>query len=307
VAKALPDNTEVMKDIAAQRAKAAEPFIAQAKLAATAWDKAGAKAAYEKALKVDPNNAVARDGLKFAAGIGEAGFGFRDKLADGAQGPEMVLLDAHLAMARHEVTRGEFRRFWSAAGSAVFAGRDPSCRDRESIFRSSKKRNWENPDITQDDSHPVVCVGWQEAAAFAQWLSKQTGKHYRLPSPADFDRVARKASAAECKANLADASYKRQFDSRQGSDCDDGFGATAPVGRFAAVDGVYDIDGNVREWVGACGGGASAEAGSGCRDFMAKGRGWLSLSKEAATASDTYGADVGLNSVGFRVVRELEK
>jgi len=190
VSKVLPDNSEVMKDIAAQRAKAAEPFIAQAKLAATAWDKAGAMAAYKKALKLDPNNTAARDGVKFAASIGEAGFAFRDKLTDGAQGPEMVSLDARLAMARYDVTRGEFRRFWNETGRATFAGKEPSCRDRESIFHPSKQRGWENPDIAQNDSHPVVCVGWQEATGFAQWLSKQTGKHYRLPSLAEFDRRA---------------------------------------------------------------------------------------------------------------------
>jgi serine/threonine-protein kinase PpkA len=307
VGKPLADASDVTKAIAATRAKAAEPFIAQGKSAAAASDKAAAKGAYEKALQVDPNSAAARDGLKFAATIGEPGFAFRDKLAEGAQGPEMVIVDKRAAMARHAVTRGEFRRFWAAAGSAAFAGREFSCRDRESIFRSTKKRTWENPDIEQDDSHPVVCVGWQEAAAFAQWLGKQTGKHYRLPSPAEFDEVARRAPAGECKTNLADASYKRKFDSRQGSDCDDGFAATAPVGHFPLVDGIQDIDGNVREWVGACAGGALAEAGSGCRDFIVKGRGWLSLAKESPTASDTYGADVGLNSVGFRVVRDLEK
>jgi len=307
VAKAVPDNTDLPKDIAARRAKAAEPYITQAKAAATAWDKAAAKTAYEKALQLDPNSAAARDGLKFAATIGEPGFVFRDKFADGAQAPELVILDAKLAMARHDVTRAEFRRFWGSGGSAAFGGNQPSCRDRESIFRSSKKRNWENPDIAQEDNHPVVCINWAEAAAYAQWLSKQTGKHYRLPTPAEFDRAARKAGGGECKANLADASYKRQFDSRSGSDCDDGFAATSPVGKFEAAGGIYDIDGNVREWVAACGGGAAAEAGSSCRDFIAKGRGWLSLEKEPVTASDTFAADVGLNSVGFRVVRDLEK
>ena len=110
----------------------------------------------------------------------------------------------------------------------------------------------------------------------------------------------------DCAANLADAAFNKQFDSRDGSSCDDGFAATAPVERFAAVEGIYDIDGNVREWVGACGNGAAAAPGSTCRDFLAKGRGWLSpAAKESATASDTFAADVSLNTVGFRVVREL--
>src|SRR4029077_2028751 len=131
---------------------------------------------------------------------------------------------------------------------------------------SSKKRTWENPDIAQDDSHPVVCVSWAEAAAYAQWLAKETGKHYRLPSPAEFDQVARRAGNGACKANLADASFKRQFDSHDGSDCDDGFAGTSPVGHFGGVAVIDDIDGNVRKWVAACGGGGTAQAGSNCRD-----------------------------------------
>jgi formylglycine-generating enzyme required for sulfatase activity len=306
VVKAVPDDADTPKLIAASRAKAAAPYLEKGKTAAAAWDKAGAKAAYDKALQLDPDNAVARDGIKFVATIGEPGFAFRDKLADGAQGPELVILDAKIAMARHAVTRGEFRRFWASA-HAQFAD-SPSCRDRESIFRSSKKRTWENPDIAQDDSHPVVCVSWQEAAAYAQWLAKETGKRYRLPSPAEFDQVARRAGSGACKANLADASFKRQFDSRDGSDCDDGFAGTSPVGHFGGVAGIDDIDGNVRQWMAACGGGAPAQAGSNCRDFIAKGRAWLSLAtKEQPTYSDTFGRDVALNTVGFRLVRDMEK
>jgi formylglycine-generating enzyme required for sulfatase activity len=78
------------------------------------------------------------------------------------------------------------------------------------------------------------------------------------------------------------------------------------VEHFAPVEGVYDIDGNVREWVSACGNGSAAAPGSSCRDFRVKGRGWLSSgAKEAATATDTYAADVSLNTVGFRVVRDM--
>jgi formylglycine-generating enzyme required for sulfatase activity len=285
-----------------------EPVLVQARAAADKWDKAAAKAAYEQVLKIDSDNAAAREGLKFVATIGEAGFVFREKLGDGsATMPLVVMPGGAIAMARHPVTRSEFRRFWDSAGRSRFAGKERSCRDRESIFRSSKKRGWENPDIAQDDNHPVVCIAWAEAAAFAQWLGKQTGKRYRLPTAAEFDQVAAHAPRGDCSsANLADAAFNKQFESRDGAACDDGFAATSPVEHFGAVEGIYDIDGNVREWVAACGNGSPAAPGSTCRDFRVKGRGWLSRAdKESATASDSYAADVGLNSVGFRVVRDI--
>jgi serine/threonine-protein kinase PpkA len=308
VGKNLPDDTEIPKAVASTRQAAAAPFVAQGKTAAAAGDKAGATAAYEKALQLDPDNDAVKEGLKYVATIGEPGFAFRDKMGDG-QGPELVIIDARVAMAKHDVTRGEFRRFWNAVGKSQFPDGSISCRDRESLFRSSKKRTWENPDVVQDDTHPVVCVSWEEAATYAQWLSKQTGKHYRLMTAAEFDNVVRKAPTAACKSNLADASFNKKYDSRDGADCDDGYAGTSPVGHFGGVaGGIADIDGNVRTWVAACGNGATAEVGSRCRDFLVKGRSWLSPpGKESPTFSDTFGADVSLNTVGFRLVRDLEK
>jgi Protein kinase domain/Sulfatase-modifying factor enzyme 1 len=308
-AKLVPEGQDVLKDVAQRRQKLAAPFLAQGKAAAATWDKDAAKAAYEKALQLDPENQAAREGLKFVATIGTPGFIFHDEINGNGHGPELIILGgAKLAMARHEVTRGEFRRYWNAAGKAAFAGHEPSCRDRESIFRGSKKRNWENPDIPQDDNHPVVCVSWAQAAGYAQWLSQQTGKHYRLPSPAEFDRVASRAPPPDCRTtNIADSSFNKTYDSRSGSACDDGFAATAPVAHFEpAAEGVYDMDGNVRTWVAACGGGAAAQVGSGCRDFTVKGRAWISEAKEPATRSDTFASDISLNSVGIRVVRDIE-
>jgi hypothetical protein len=228
VMKNVPDDTDVAKAIASARHDAAAPFVAKGKAAATAWDKAGANAAYEKALQLDPDNAEAHAGVKFVASIGEAGFGFHDKLADGSAGPEMVLLDAHLAMARHDVTRGEFARFWNAAGRKQFAGKE--------------------------HDQPVVCVSIAQAIAYAQWLGRETGKRYRLPTSGEFDRG-------------------------------------------------HAGDGKVRIWVDTCG--IGAKAAEGCGKNIARGRSWAS--RDGSDSNDFRGNDAAQNTIGFRLVRDVDK
>ena len=201
VDKVVPDDADTLRLIALSRQKAAAPWLDKGRTAAAAWDKAGAKGAYEKALQLDPDNAQAREGIKYVATIGEPGFTFRDKFADGAQGPELVVLDAKVAMARHDVTRGEFRRFWSAGGSR-FGGKEHSCGDREKWATGSNDRTWQKPGIDQDDSQPVVCVSWTEANAYAQWLGHETGKRYRLLSTSEFDRVAGTSLGSEGAGNV---------------------------------------------------------------------------------------------------------
>ena len=293
IAALIPEAKPVADEVRQRRSNLATPLLEEARLAAAAWDKAKAKAAYDKALALDPGNVAAQEGLRKLPSIGSAGFVFRDRLDDGSQGPELVVLPgAKLAAGRYEVTRAEFRRYWTAAGKST---KEVSCRDRESVFRSSKKRGWQNPDIEQDDSHPAVCVSFEQASGFVRWLSQRTGKTYRLMSSAEFDGFARESRGNGCTAaNLADSAFNKAFDSRSGAACDDGFAGTAPVGRFgASSSGLYDIDGNVREWVS---------------ERRARGRSWLSPpEKEGVDANESVSGDVALNSLGLRVVRELDR
>jgi serine/threonine-protein kinase PpkA len=303
----LPEGKPVLDEVAQRHASLAAPFIEKAGKLAAAWDKVAAKAAYDAALALDPDNAAAVEGLKKLSAIGAPGYVFRDKLADGGQGPELIVMaGGNLAAGRYEVTRAEFRKYWGAAGARTFGAKEPSCRDRESFFRGSKKRDWQNPDITQDDSHPVVCVSWDEAAGFAKWLSEASGQRYRLLSNAEWDQLARSAAAPSCtSANLADAQFAKAYDTK-GASCGDGFAATSPVGHYAATGGVYDVDGNVREWVNACGNGAAATGA--CRDHRFRGRAWLSIGdKEPVGFADNLGNDVSANSVGLRIVREVDQ
>jgi hypothetical protein len=282
----------VADEVRQRRSGLAGPLLEDARKAAAEWDKVAAKAAYDKALLIDPGNAAAQEGLRKLPSIGSAGFVFRDKLDDGGQGPDMVVLPGNrIAAGRYEVTRGEFRRYWSAGGAK--GTKEVSCRDRESVFRSSKKRGWQNPDVEQDDSHPVVCVSFDQAQGYVRWLSQRSGKTYRLMTSAEFDSLARETRGGGCSAaNLADQAFNKAFDSRAGASCDDGFAGTSPVGRFgASASGVHDIDGNVREWVA---------------ERRGRGRAWLSPpDKEGVDANESVGADVSLNSLGLRVVREV--
>ncbi len=274
--------------------------------ATSSMDADAAKIAFAKVLLLDSKNKSARDGNTKADGIGKPGYVFHDQV-DGRAGTDLVIVSTTLAFARHETTRGEFSVWWRVAGQRQFSGKEPSCRDRESIFRSSRKRDWKSADIVQSDNHPVVCVSFAEALAYARWMSTQSGKRYRLPTPSEWEQVARKAPTGSCAtANLADSTYRNAFDSRAGSDCSDGNPATAPVGSYPAIGGVFDIDGNVREWVSACG--KSGSFSEGCRDHGLRGRGWLSaVDKENVLDVDSYSEDVALNSLGFRLVRELDK
>ncbi|HET7845143.1 MAG TPA: SUMF1/EgtB/PvdO family nonheme iron enzyme [Xanthomonadales bacterium] len=297
VAASLPEGAPVVARAKARRAQLRDAQIKLAREATARWDKAGAVAAWQKALVFDPQSADAKKGVQSAQRIGEPGFAFRDAAKGGAQAPEMVVVQAggkKIAAARTETTLADFRRF---AGASSLGAR-PGCRDRESIFRRAK--GYESADIAQDASHPVVCVSWDDADRYAKWLSQVTGKRYRLPTEAEWTALARGSdSLAPCRANVADRSYATAYKERDAYDCDDGFAGTAPVRRFdATAAGVYDIAGNAREWVGDC---------ASCGKHTAMGSSWFSRPKDKAEPQrEAFNADVASNTVGFRVVRDVD-
>ena len=95
--------------------------------------------------------------------------------------PEMVVLPGgDLALGRYEVTVAEYRAFASAIGRGAGAGCDTFDDDGDS---------WRNPGFPQTDRHPVTCVSWDDAQAYASWLRRTTGAPYRLQSEEDWDRV----------------------------------------------------------------------------------------------------------------------
>ena len=125
---------------------------------------------------------------------------------------------------------------------------------------------------------PVINVNWWDAQAYVEWLSQKTGKQYRLLSEAEWEYVARARTTSpwpwgvdasrQCQyENGADQTLKPQMKRRSRMDiasCDDGYAVTAPAGAFKMNHfGVYDVLGNVAEWVQDCWNGSYNGAPSG--------------------------------------------
>lgn len=167
------------------------------------------------------------------------------------EGPQHeVRIGYRLAVMEAEVTRGQYRAF---VGDT-----------RRVQTGCAGGGNWQQPGFEQTDDHPVVCVSWDDGRAFAQWLSRRTGKAYRLLSEAEWEYAARAGSQSRysfgdddrklCRfANVADRSAKAQFPVGLTVDCDDGAVHTSSVRKYQPnAFGLYDMHGNVWEWVQDC-------------------------------------------------------
>ena len=117
------------------------------------------------------------------------------------------------------------------------------------------------PGFEQTDQHPVVNVSWNDAVAFAEWLSRKEGKTYRLPTEAEWEYACRAGTTTryfcgDDAEGLAEVGKRRGWDGPgKVSRLDvtiaarDGFVYTAPVGRYRPnAWGLHDMHGNVWEW-----------------------------------------------------------
>jgi formylglycine-generating enzyme required for sulfatase activity len=233
------------------------------------------------------------------------------------------------ALGRQEVTRREYAVFIAKSGYESRSG----CRTWDPAlgrFSKNPRTSWRDPatPAVPAGEHPVTCVSFIDAQAYVQWLSRETGARYRLPSEAEWEYAARADSAslrpwgddadAGCEqANTydvtADAALRLGW---ANAGCRDGYADVAPAGQFAAnAFGLHDLIGNVREWVQDCA--TASYAGrprdarawewlGGCGQRVQRGGSWLSPPDEARSAA-RFAADAEDrgDDAGFRVAMEI--
>lgn len=242
------------------------------------------------------------------------------------EGPVHQVALKAFAIGRTEVTRGQYAAF--VAATAHPSGNDCWLYNGEKWLKQEGK-SWRDPGFRQEDNHPVVCVSWDDAQAYASWLSTKTGKRYRLPSESEWEYAARAGTrmaqpwsgvdADACNhANLA--SENRQFTlfglGNQGSpNCRDKYPNTAPTGAMKANGfGLYDVIGNASEWVEDCFDGSyvGAPADGGprtakpCSGRVIRGGSWDVSPVDARFARRDFDVpSTRLDGSGFRVVRTL--
>lgn len=228
-----------------------------------------------------------------------------------------VKIGYSFAVSKFPITRGQWRQYLTDSGRS--SSNNCSGWAIGSVsFEPRRQYTWLNPGFDQEDDHPVVCVLWQEAKAYAAWLSQKTSHDYRLLSEAEYEYVTRAGSAKsyawgpssdeQCAyANGADTSARWW---PLAASCHDGYVFTSPVGKFRAnAFGLYDTVGNVWSWTEDClisykdaPGDGSASGSGDCRQRVVRGGCWSSAPDQLRSAYRSASGHSGAN-LGFRLAR----
>jgi formylglycine-generating enzyme required for sulfatase activity len=227
-------------------------------------------------------------------------------------------------MGTHEVTNAQYRQFKSEHRSGIVG-----------------------PNTLDLDNQPVVGITWQDAAAYCNWLSEQEGlppayenkggrlvpvnpmtRGYRLPTDAEWEWVARydgpnklrrypwgdALPVAPGSGNFADITARVMVqDIVPGYD--DGYAATAPVGKFPPNRlGLYDLGGNVAEWVhdyytvtpDSSELAVDPMGPADGKQHVVRGSSWKQSSVTDLRLSARDFGDGARNDVGFRIARYVE-
>ena len=255
--------------------------------------------------------AIAADILGYQYGIEEAASLAREHAREyvAALGEQRVMtIAAPFAVGVNEVTFSEWNACVEAGGCGGYEPRD---------------QGWGR------GQRPVINVNWQDAQAYVEWLSEETGEQYRLLSEVEWEYAAKAGTTSarywggwqspsrQCQyANGLDdsaASTGGHADRYRATvDCSDGHVETAPVGWYEPNPfGLHDVLGNVSEWTSDCWKDGSLGALApwrfgDCTLGSGRGGSWDDDALELRSARrNGFLTDDRSNRLGFRVARAI--
>ena len=188
----------------------------------------------------------------------------QDKDARDDEQPQHTLYLPDYTIAKTPVTNAQYAEFVRDAGVVAPPG---PWRVRDAGL-AAPPEHWREGESPRDKlDHPVVCVSWRDAVAYCDWLVDITGKLYRLPSEAEWEKAARGTDGRIYP--WGNRWYPGWCNTLEG-----GMGGTTPVGKYpqgASPYGLLDMAGNVWEWCSSLYQGYPYGAGDGREDLEALG------------------------------------
>ncbi len=223
-----------------------------------------------------------------------------------------------LAFSKYNITRGEFAHFVAETGYEA-----KGCNlEGPGGMKWEPDGDWRTPGFEQDDDHPVACINFHDATAYAEWLSADTGETYRLPSEAEWEHAMRGGTTT---AYYWGEVWKPGVANVDGQPGQPGGRATTPGGTFPPNPfGLYDMAGNVWVWLADCYNASyngaptdgSAWKEGNCAMRVRRSGSWFNIEKSIEgdvrqpgrlRSASRFGSIPSLrySSFGFRLVRDL--
>jgi formylglycine-generating enzyme required for sulfatase activity len=235
--------------------------------------------------------------------------------------PQHRVAVRRFAAGRYAVTKGEFAAFVKATNYKTEAEKEGGCVAWDKgAWKHNSALQWRRAGFAQGDDHPVVCVSWNDAQAYVQWLGKTSHQNYRLLTEAEREYSTRAGSTSTFwwgeTLSSDQANYDHSSTGAKSGQQAEWPRATVPVTRFAANPfGLFNVHGNVWEWVQDCRhdsyAGAPADGSAWvteCGDTrrVLRGGGWVGDPAGLRSASRAgFTPDFRFQAGGFRVARNL--
>ena len=258
-----------------------------------------------------------------------------------------VVIAAAFAVGRYAITRDQFKAFVDATGYRF--GESCHAQAAGGWVDRAKHSFLAPPGFTQDGNHPVVCVSWKDADAYVKWLSARTNKPYRLLTEAEREYIARAGTMTPYWWGPTISSQQANFDTQPRPNVsphdttapawaqriEPPPGSEPPSGGPLIVEpgvaiggtvsvlwgqpnpwGLFQVHGNVAEWVQDCWNpnyarastdGSAALSGD-CSLRVMRGGAWSSWPEDIRAAYREMAAQgERYYSVGFRAARDLHR